>query len=109
MASAALPLFFPSVRIGDAWYGDGGIRLAAPLSPALHLGASRILAISTRFEPAAVEASRPGIQIEGYPRSEERRVGKEWRAGGWGGGEKREKQRERERVWEVGGVDGDRV
>jgi len=67
MASAALPLFFPSVRIGDAWYGDGGIRLAAPLSPALHLGASRILAISTRFEPAAVEASRPGIQIEGYP------------------------------------------
>lgn len=48
LASAALPLFFPAIRIGDDWYGDGGMGLAAPLAPAIHLGASRILAISVR-------------------------------------------------------------
>jgi NTE family protein len=48
MASAALPILFPAVRIDGAWYGDGGVRLAAPLSPALHLGANRIIAVSTR-------------------------------------------------------------
>ena len=49
LASSALPLFFPAVRLPDGWHGDGGIRLTAPFSPALHLGASRILAISTRY------------------------------------------------------------
>ncbi len=48
MASAALPIFFPAEQVGHQWYGDGGIRLTAPLSPALHLGASRIITISTR-------------------------------------------------------------
>ncbi len=48
LASAALPIFFPAERVGNQWYGDGGIRLTAPLSPALHLGASRIITISTR-------------------------------------------------------------
>ncbi len=47
MASAALPLFFPAVRLADAWHGDGGIRMAAPLAPAVHLGASRIITVST--------------------------------------------------------------
>jgi NTE family protein len=65
MASAALPIFFPAVQLGDQWYGDGGIRLAAPLSPALHLGANRILAISTRYDRTQVEAERAGIT--GYP------------------------------------------
>ncbi len=51
MASAALPLVFPAVFVGGAWHGDGGVRLAAPLAPALHLGADRILAISTRHQP----------------------------------------------------------
>lgn len=51
MASSALPLFFPAVAIGHAWHGDGGIRLTAPLSPALHLGATRILAVSPRMRP----------------------------------------------------------
>lgn len=65
MASAALPLFFPAVRIGDDWYGDGGIRLAAPLSPALRLGATRILTVSTRAErPAGATAIR---YSRGYP------------------------------------------
>lgn len=65
MASASLPLVFPAVRLGDAWYGDGGVRLSAPLAPALRLGANRILAISPRYEPSPEEADRP--QIKGYP------------------------------------------
>ena len=65
MASAALPLFFPAVRIGHEWHGDGGIRLAAPLSPALHLGASRVLAISTRYDRSQAEADTPATV--GYP------------------------------------------
>ena len=65
LASASLPLFFPAVPIGDQYYGDGGIRLAAPLSPALHLGARRILAVSTRFDRSRAEADRP--DVSGYP------------------------------------------
>jgi NTE family protein len=65
MASVALPFLFPAVRIGDAWHGDGGIRLTAPLSPAIHLGAGRILAISTRYLPTREEADRPSVV--GYP------------------------------------------
>ncbi|MGH7446760.1 MAG: patatin-like phospholipase family protein [Longimicrobiales bacterium] len=65
MASAALPIFFPAVKLGNQWYGDGGIRMAAPLSPALHLGANRILAISTRYDRTLAEAQRAGIS--GYP------------------------------------------
>jgi NTE family protein len=48
MASAALPLFFPAICVGDLWFGDGGICLTHPLSPARRLGATRILAVSTR-------------------------------------------------------------
>lgn len=61
MASAALPLLFPAIQLGSAWYGDGGIRLTAPLSPALHLGARRILAISTRYDRTAAEAEESAI------------------------------------------------
>lgn len=65
MASAALPLFFPAIQIGEAWYGDGGVRLTAPLSPALHLGARRILAISTRYERP--NRSTVPTDVHGYP------------------------------------------
>lgn len=65
MASAALPLFFPAVRIDDEFFGDGGVRMAAPLSPALHLGAQKILAISTRYDRSAAEAMIP--EVTGYP------------------------------------------
>lgn len=65
MASAALPLVFPAVQIGTEWYGDGGVRLAAPLSPALHLGAHKIIAVATRYERTAEEA---GVaDVVGYP------------------------------------------
>ena len=46
MASAAMPLIFPAVRIDNDYYGDGSMRQIAPLSPALHLGADRLLVIS---------------------------------------------------------------
>jgi NTE family protein len=49
MASAAIPLFFPPVPIDGVFHGDGSVRLAAPLSPAIHLGAERILAIGVRY------------------------------------------------------------
>ncbi|MEX2571152.1 MAG: patatin-like phospholipase family protein [Gemmatimonadota bacterium] len=65
MASAALPIFFPAVQIGQAWYGDGGMRLSAPLSPALHLGAHKILAISNRYVRSRAEAGR--VEVVGYP------------------------------------------
>lgn len=65
MASAALPFFFPAVEIDGAWFGDGGIRLTAPLSPAVHLGARRIIAISTRYARSREEADRPSVI--GYP------------------------------------------
>lgn len=65
MASAALPFFFPAVNVDDAWYGDGGIRLTAPLSPAVHLGARRIIAVSTRYARSRQEADRPAVI--GYP------------------------------------------
>ena len=58
MASGALPFVFPPVAVDDAWYGDGGIRLTAPLSPAIHLGARKIIAVSTRYQPSAYEAPR---------------------------------------------------
>jgi NTE family protein len=65
MASAALPIFFPAVQIGKSWHGDGGIRLSAPLSPALHLGAHKILVASTRYVRTQAEAGR--VDVVGYP------------------------------------------
>lgn len=65
MASSALPLLFPAVSLAGSWHGDGGIRLAAPLSPALHLGADRILAVSTRYERSREEID--ARSIDGYP------------------------------------------
>lgn len=50
LASTALPFLFPAQRIGHQYFGDGGLRMTAPLSPAIHLGADRILVIGTRDE-----------------------------------------------------------
>ncbi len=48
MASVAIPLLFPAVQIGREYFGDGSMRETAPFSPAIHLGARRVLAIGTR-------------------------------------------------------------
>ena len=65
MASAALPMLFPAVEVGGQWFGDGGMRLTAPLSPAVHLGARRVIAISTRYGRSPAEADAPAT--DGYP------------------------------------------
>ncbi|HUP48123.1 MAG TPA: patatin-like phospholipase family protein [Thermoanaerobaculia bacterium] len=65
LASSALPFLFPAVKIGSAWHGDGGIRLVAPLSPAVHLGATKIIAMSTGYQPTEAEAGHR--VVPGYP------------------------------------------
>ena len=65
MASSALPLFFPAINLEGGWHGDGGIRLTAPCSPAIHLGATRILALSTRYGATIEEADES--MVKGYP------------------------------------------
>jgi NTE family protein len=54
-ASAAIPFLFPAVRVGDRLYVDGGLRMNTPLSPALRLGASRMLVVATKRGPTGHE------------------------------------------------------
>jgi NTE family protein len=61
MASAAIPLLFPPMRIGDEYYGDGAMRQVHPLSPAIHLGADRLLITGVRARRAA------GVQVNRLP------------------------------------------
>ena len=65
LASSALPFLFPAVKIGSSWHGDGGIRLVAPLSPAVHLGATKIIAMSTGYQRSPEEAGHQ--DVVGYP------------------------------------------
>lgn len=48
MASTALPILFPPVKIKDRYYGDGSLRNYTPLSPAIKLGASKLFVIAVR-------------------------------------------------------------
>src|SRR3989454_282713 len=59
MASAALPIVFPAVRIGAEYYGDGGIRQTAPLAPALRLGARAVVAIGLTTPRGAASTAGP--------------------------------------------------
>ena len=61
MASAAIPVFFPARSIDGQWYADGSIRLSTPLSPAIRMGARRILAIAVRHAHAG--EAPPGIPV----------------------------------------------
>ena len=61
LASAAIPLLFPPVRIAGRVYCDGALRQSVPLSPALHLGAERVVVVSTQHLPARVA---PGLERE---------------------------------------------
>ncbi len=60
-ASAAIPFFFPAVRIGDRYYLDGGLRMNTPLSPALRLGCERLLIIGLKH------LAEPGETMPIYP------------------------------------------
>jgi len=71
MASIAVPVVFPPVLIGNEYFGDGAMRQATPLSPAVHLGADRILVIGIRDETGEKIPDSPGdppsfAQIAGY-------------------------------------------
>ncbi|MBS1767193.1 MAG: patatin-like phospholipase family protein [Acidobacteria bacterium] len=50
MASVALPMLFPAARVNGEWHGDGSLRQTSPISPAIHMGAERILVIAVRNE-----------------------------------------------------------
>ncbi len=67
LASAAIPIFFKPVKIRGAYYGDGSVRLTAPLSPAIHMGAEKILAVSVqhrRSDSLTVAMNRQGIMTD---------------------------------------------
>jgi NTE family protein len=67
LASAAIPLLFPAVKIGDEYFTDGGLRQNTPMSPAIRLGADRLLLVSLRHvakEPKIIERER----VEAYPK-----------------------------------------
>src|SRR3954468_15247512 len=57
LASAAIPLLFPPVRIDDELYLDGGLRQNTPIAPALRLGATNIFAIGSSQEFKGVRAN----------------------------------------------------
>ncbi len=48
LASAAIPMLFPAVKIGTSYYTDGGLRQNTPMSPAIRLGADRLLLVSLK-------------------------------------------------------------
>jgi len=63
LASSAIPFFFPAVHIHREYFGDGSMRQIAPISPAMHLGASRVLVISTISHADKQQRE----QIDAYP------------------------------------------
>ena len=64
LASSAIPFVFPAVRINREYFGDGSMRQTAPISPAIHLGADKILVIGAGRQ-SSPESARP---IDGgYP------------------------------------------
>lgn len=69
LASSAIPFIFPAEKIHREYFGDGSMRQLAPLSPAIHLGAERILIIGTgRPHPSRSHGDRyPTLaQIAGH-------------------------------------------
>lgn len=68
MASAAIPIVFPAVRLNGGFHGDGSVRQAYPLSPAIHLGARRILAIAAGPTPSDITDPCPSCE---YPSAAE--------------------------------------
>ena len=73
MGSIAVPMIFPPVKIDGEYFGDGAMRQATPLSPAVHLGADRILVVGVRNEVVDATPDPTGeptfpsfAQIAGY-------------------------------------------
>lgn len=57
LASIAIPVFFPPQKIGNSYYGDGSLRVSAPLSAPIHLGADKLMVIGVHHT-AAIEQVR---------------------------------------------------
>jgi len=66
LASAAIPLLFPAVRVGRTYYADGGLRLNTPLAPALRLGADRVLVVALRQDMTRAHQIASNHNIEDY-------------------------------------------
>lgn len=64
MASCAIPFIFPAVKLNREWFGDGSMRQLAPIAPAIHLGAERILVVAAGRLGQERQARGGG---EGYP------------------------------------------
>lgn len=64
LASAAIPLLFPPVRIDDELYLDGGLRQNTPIAPALRLGATHIFTIGSSREFKGIRAHEMGQDIK---------------------------------------------
>ena len=61
LASAALPFLFPAVKVHREYFGDGSMRQIAPVSPALHLGADRVLIVGTGRQTLEQARSRSTV------------------------------------------------
>ncbi len=57
MASSAIPLVFPSIKINNQYFGDGSVHQLSPLSPAIHLGAERIFVIGVDQPKTSLHAN----------------------------------------------------
>src|SRR5476649_58560 len=57
LASSAIPLLFAPVKLDQEYFGDGAVRQSAPISPALHLGASRVLVVGVSGNPRGVDTA----------------------------------------------------
>ncbi len=67
LASAAIPILFPAVRLGRNYFADGGLRLNTPLAPALRLGADRLLVVALRQgEREAHKAAIARMRVADY-------------------------------------------
>ena len=64
LASSALPFIFPPTRINREYFGDGSMRQIAPVSPALHLGADRLLVIGVGRQ---LQHNADRVQSTAYP------------------------------------------
>jgi NTE family protein len=67
LASAAIPLLFPAVKIGDEYFTDGGLRQNTPMSPAIRLGADRMLLVSLRHVAEGDKAIQRE-RVEAFPK-----------------------------------------
>jgi NTE family protein len=69
LASAAIPVLFPAVKVKRAFYVDGGLRNNTPMAPAIRLGADRLLVISLRHKSTQLEENAKAKQHEAdYPK-----------------------------------------